>query len=130
MDFDLIKRKINFVRESIILAKEYLKDYGENNDRKNMLALERLAEEIVETSIKINKEILKSKKILPLSYKDSFLKLEILGLFDKEFIEILADTSTFRNELAHEYMGMSSFYSIENIRLIINNYPKYLLKKH
>lgn len=37
------------------------------------------------------------------------------------FIEELGDTAIFRNELAHEYMRMSSFYSIKNIKKVIDN---------
>ena len=125
---EIIQEKINFVQEKLIQAKNYLKDYENSKNKKDLLALERIIEQIVETSIKINKLILKTFNIQPLSYKESFLKLEKLNIFETDFLELLANTALFRNELAHDYMSTSNFYSLENIKKIISNYPKYLVK--
>lgn len=125
---EVILQKISFVQEKLNVSKEYLNDYKNSDTEKDLEALERVVEQIVETSIKINKELLNKINIFPLSYKESFLKLEKLNLFEKNFLKILAKTATFRNELAHDYINMSSFYSLENIELIIKNYPKYLIQ--
>ena len=128
MNNKVLSQKISFVQEKLEIAKKYLSDYEKLNFSRDLDALERVVEQIVETSIKINKELLDSINIYPISYQESFLKLDHLGIFEKDFLEKLAKTARFRNELAHEYLDMTSFYSIENIKFILKNYPLYLIK--
>ncbi|MFW6026465.1 MAG: HepT-like ribonuclease domain-containing protein [Candidatus Woesearchaeota archaeon] len=127
VNYEILEKKVAYVQELLQDAKKYLDDYEKSKDKRDKLALEREIEKIVETSIKINKEMLKIKNKFPPTYKDSFLYLEILQVFEKKFLQESAETAIFRNELAHEYMSMSSFYSLENMKKIIKLYPKYFL---
>jgi uncharacterized protein YutE (UPF0331/DUF86 family) len=124
----IIYEEIKFVNENLKLGKSFLKDYELSKSTKDLFALERVSEQIVETTIKINKRILKRKNIIPSTYKESFLKLRELKFIDDNFLEKLAETAIFRNELAHDYRNMDKFYSLENIKNILELYPIYLEK--
>jgi len=124
----IIFEEIKFVKGNLDTAKEFLNDFEKSKSKKDLYALERVAEQIVETSIKINKRLLKEKKLFPANYKESFELLKKLDFLDKILIEKLSQTASFRNKLAHDYKDMNNFYSVKNIKNIINIYPAYLNK--
>ena len=128
MNKQIVIHRIEFVRQKLIDAKLILNDYELLQSQRDKLALERICEEVVESATRINKEVLKLKNIIPFSYKDEFLKLKKLDIFTDEELEILSKTATFRNELAHEYLDLKNFYTISNIKTILQTYPNYLLK--
>ena len=127
MEREVIYAKIDFVTSKLEDSKKYLKEYDRNEEDIYLCAIERVIEQVVETTIKINSEILKDQRIIPKSYKDTFLEMKTFDI-DKKLLQEMANTAKFRNELAHEYLDMSKYYAIKNIKNIIKIYPKYLKK--
>lgn len=95
--------------------------------RTAFFASQKKAEELIEYAIKLNRLLLREKKIFPMSYKDSFLKLEKIG-FEKNLCEKFSDFAFFRNRLAHEYLEITEDETVEEIESLIKLFPKYLKK--
>ena len=125
MNVNLLKRKLDFVSKNLVLMQEILKDYKTGKEV-YFLALKRVAEEIVESAIKINFFLLNSKSKFAKSYRDSFLDLNCFEDFESDFLEEISKTAHFRNILAHEYVELTEEDVIDNIKKILELYPKYL----
>lgn len=128
-----ITEKIGFVNSQLknlkIDLEEFSKVSKEDNKKRWILnSIKREVEEITETVIKINTIILKDKSIFPSSYRNSFLDLKDLNIFEIKELEELSKTAIFRNELAHEYMNLGEDEVILNSKEILKLYPKYLVK--
>lgn len=124
-------RLIEFINESLdslrIILKKY-QDEKKDEEKKILLAaLERKAEECVETAIKLNQQVLEAKGKIAESYYSSFIELKILKMFNDNFLKKIASTAGFRNRLAHEYMDLDEKITVDTIRKIVDLYPKYLL---
>lgn len=92
-------------------------------------SIERDCEEVVECATKINQEILENHSILANSYRETFEKIQEVGiLFDKNELEELSSTTGFRNRLAHVYMDLDPKITIKSAKKIVELYPKYLIK--
>ena len=89
------------------------------------LSAQKKAEELVEYSIKINRELLKKENYFANSYKESFLLLEKLG-FEKNFCEKLSSFALFRNKLAHEYLVITKGEILEEVNLLKKEFPFYI----
>jgi uncharacterized protein YutE (UPF0331/DUF86 family) len=130
-----IKKRVEYIEMKLEKLKnscDKLKSEVTNNNSDEtyiiLRAIERDSEEIVECSVRINQDILEKKGKLASTYRESFLLLKELKIFENEFLEELGKTVIFRNKLAHEYMGMEDNLVIKNSQKILDLYPKYLLK--
>lgn len=137
MDKEEIIIRITYIKEKLKRLKKSIDKYDKyknvDNDEEYIAlrAVERDSEEIIETATKINQEILSDTGEIAMSYRESFEKLTKVKLFnskDKLFLEKLSNTTGFRNRLAHEYMNLNDEITLNSAKVILNIYPKYLLK--
>lgn len=97
-----ITEKVGFVNSQLknlkIDLEEFSKVRKEDNKKRWILnSIKREVEEITETVIKINTIILKDKSIFPSSYRNSFLDLKDLNIFEIKEVEELSKTAIFRS---------------------------------
>jgi uncharacterized protein YutE (UPF0331/DUF86 family) len=121
--------KCDYVSRALVDLKEALSLYGQNGPHAKLFyyAAEKKAEEVVESAVGINQEILfQALNHVSGSYKESFSDLEKLALFPKNELTVLARTANFRNRLAHDYMHLSEKETIGLMKDILKLYPNYL----
>jgi len=132
MDREIIENRIEYIKEKIKDINFEILKYDETLDKRikktHLAAAERWAEEIIESAININNEILKDFGKISESYYESFLELKVIDLFDDEFLEKIANTAGFRNRLAHEYMSLNEEITINSIKNIPVLYKNYLIE--
>ena len=95
-------------------------------DKIKRRAVERLIQLIVEVSCDINSFILSKKGIVAESYYDSFVKMDEIGIIEKEVALKLARTTGLRNRIIHEYGEYKDEVVYKNISIFIEFYGKYL----
>jgi uncharacterized protein YutE (UPF0331/DUF86 family) len=130
MDTKKTNKYINYITENLKLLQKFIIKYENGTEDYDIIisAIYRKAEEIVETAIKINNEILLSQNIISDSYFESFTNLKKINLLNEKKLLALAKTAGFRNRLAHEYMDLNENLAIDAIKKILKNYPEYLEK--
>lgn len=130
MDKLIIEHKIESILELLEKLKSIFKEYDANDKLKEFLlyAAEKKSEEVVESAISINQELLRSKSKVSLSYYDSFIDLKIFDVFSLSELKELAGTAGFRNRLAHEYLEIDAQIALKSMRNLLKVYPPYLLK--
>jgi uncharacterized protein YutE (UPF0331/DUF86 family) len=126
-----INKRIDYISEKLEKLSISLKKYDDSSSDENdkyiaLKAIERDCEEIVESAVRVNQEILSDLRSIGDTYRDSFEKLKKLKLFEKELLEKLANTTGFRNRLAHDYIDMDEDITIVSAKNILEIYPKYL----
>lgn len=132
MNKEEIKTRIDYIRRKLDTLKRAIDDYETQTDSfetyKSLKTIERDCEEIVESAIRINQEVLEDTGEIGQTYRESFEKLVELNLFDKDILEKLANTTGFRNRLAHDYMDLDDEITVKTARNILKLYSDYLLK--
>lgn len=131
MDEEIIIKRLDYMREKLKDLDQDLNNYESFSSKKNLLktirgAIERWCEEIVESAVTINNELLSSINKVPDSYYKSFIELESLNIFNEKDLEKLASTAGYRNRLAHDYMNIDPEISINSAKNILNIYKKYI----
>jgi uncharacterized protein YutE (UPF0331/DUF86 family) len=129
MDKKLLN-KIDTLKDFYEELKEQYEIYNtidEKYKKTAILALQKKSEEIIEHSIKVNRELLKKKNIFAISYQDSFLKLSKFG-FEENLVKKFTSFALFRNKLAHEYLEITDEESMKYVDELIEKYPEYLKK--
>lgn len=84
---------------------------------------------MIESSIIINNELLKSKQEYSGTYQSSFKKL--VGLFDltsedKGLIEKCASFTKVRNIVVHEYATLNEDFTLIDYKEILDYFPRYV----
>jgi uncharacterized protein YutE (UPF0331/DUF86 family) len=132
MDKEIIIKRLKYIQEKLEDISYNITKHSQAedvNERKTyQAALERWSEEVVESAVNINNELLESINEFSFSYFESFSKLKILNIFDDKTLKKLSSTSGFRNRLAHEYMELDPKITIESIKQILNLYKIYIKK--
>ena len=124
-----IESKLDKLKISLNKYKEFLANNEVDNVYLALKAVERDCEEIVESAVKINQEILETHfDYIAQSYRESFEKLEECSIFNKETLKKLSNTTGFRNRLAHDYMNLDDNIIIKTGKLILLLYSKYILR--
>lgn len=124
MDKEKLINQLNYISEYIKELKIGITRLGD--DLLIQQGVERLSEKIIESAIKINQELLTNKNIFVKSYYESFIELKQLNLFDEKILLQLAQTTGFRNRLAHEYQNLDDEITINSIKKLPELYKKYL----
>lgn len=131
MDKQIILKRIAFIKVKLEDLKNALDSYEKTKDVKEKKnaegAIERWSEEIVESAVNINMELLAEINEITNSYYNSFINLEKLN-FKVEFLKKIAPTAGFRNRLAHDYMDLDKELMIKTAKFILIIYKEYLLK--
>ena len=130
MEKIIIENKIGNLIVLLEKLEIILKEYEKNSKLKEFLfyAAEKKAEEIVELAISINQELLKFKGKMSQSYYDSFIDLNLFGVFDENFLIKLANTAGFRNRLAHDYLDIDEKVAFNTMKDMLSLYKLYLQK--
>jgi len=132
MDKEIIEKRLSYIIEKLKDLKydlnKYEKTIGEKDKKTVQGAIERWAEEIVESAININQELLSSKNKVSDSYYNSFIDLKCLDFFDNNFLTKIASTAGFRNRLAHDYMNVDKEVMLKSARFLLKLYKEYILK--
>ena len=132
MDVEIIEDRIYYIKDKIKDINFEIEMYNKTLDKRvkksHLAAAERWAEEIIESAININNEILKDYGKISTSYYESFLELKIIDMFEDKFLEKIANTAGFRNRLAHEYMDLNEEITLNSIKNIPKLYKEYLIK--
>lgn len=126
----IIIKRIDFIINSLTRLKDVLKKQKDSLLKEYLLlASERIAEEIVESAISINQEILNQFfDHISNSYYESFIDLKKLETFTEKELLDLAKTAGFRNRLAHDYLELNPEITLKSIQKILKIYPPYLQK--
>lgn len=128
MGNEILINKIQILKElynELLEQKSIYKEVEEKYKTTSYLALQKKAEEVIEFMIRVNKILLMKKGIIPMSYKESFLKLEKLS-FNEDFVQKLSELAWFRNRLAHDYIIITKKEIIEKIDLLVKLFNDYL----
>lgn len=134
---DFIKRKITLIQDEMVklsdLAKYTIDEIAK--DFVKQAAVERMLEKIITRAIDINQHIIaetKNKNMSsPKDYKETFMALAELGVYDKSFAEEVSKSVGTRNMLVHEYdkVDYSRVYnSIGDCLRDYNDYCERVLK--
>ncbi len=131
MSKELIKRKLEYLKENLIELKERkIRLEAEKNefDKKTLkLASSKLIEEIIESAIKINNTFLLEKNKYANTYYESFIRLGEIYDIDKNLLLKLAKTTSYRNKVVHEYELFDKDEKLLNvIKEILEYYEKYV----
>ncbi len=124
----IIYSKIENIVELLKKLKDILIEYEKNQKLQEFLlyAAEKKAEEIIESAISMNQELLKRKGKLSLSYYESFIDLQCFSVFNQKELLELAKTAGFRNRLAHDYLTINQELALKTMKLMLKIYPLYL----
>ncbi|HOI60134.1 MAG TPA: DUF86 domain-containing protein [Candidatus Pacearchaeota archaeon] len=124
-----IEKKISLIREDIVrlkqlgslTAEEIFSNFGKQ------AIIERLMERIVTRAIDINQHLISclEKNKSPENYRDTFLFLSDLGIYDKDFGEKIAKSVGLRNILIHDYDKVDYTILYSSISDCILDYVKY-----
>jgi uncharacterized protein YutE (UPF0331/DUF86 family) len=120
-----IEKKFETLKLAII---DFEKEQKKFEKYKALKTIERDCEEIVESAVRINQEVLESVDFFPETYRKSFEELSRFELFPEKELEKLAGTTGFRNRLSHEYLDLDERITLKSAKNILKLYPKYLAK--
>lgn len=130
MDNKLILDKLTYMKELIEILDSRIEKYKSQNDeieKKTLFAaMSKFSEEIIEIGIKINNILLEENNDFALSYYETFSKLEKYYEIDNDFLKKIANTTGFRNRVAHEYADLNIDITIKSFSNIVNLYLKYI----
>lgn len=130
MDREIILKRLEFIStklEDLSYDLKKIETTKEKRDKTTLYgAIERWCEEIVESAISINQELLSLKHKSAQSYYLSFIMLEEFELFDEKTLLKLASTAGFRNRLAHDYMDLDKEIMVVSAKALLNLYVNYV----
>lgn len=128
-----LEKRITYISTALedlaYALKRYDAEADENDKKMAYYASEKKAEEVVESSVALNQDILFNEfNYVSGSYKDSFKDLSKLNLFSKGELKVLMETAKFRNRLAHDYLELSEDETVKQMKNFIRIYPEYIKK--
>lgn len=125
----MVKKRIERVEDDLLHLKDFVgfsfDDVAKNyNTHKTV---ERIIEIIVNHAIDINQHIIveQGKGSLPFDFKESFLLLEDLGVYPREFAEKISESAGLRNILVHEYTKLDEKKFYRSIKDCYRDYTQY-----
>jgi uncharacterized protein YutE (UPF0331/DUF86 family) len=132
-DMEEVNKRIDYINERLKTLKLAIEDYKIQKKKfekyKSLKTIERDAEEIIECATRINQEVLKNNDEFADTYRESFeLLFELEIIDDEDYCKKLANTTGFRNRLAHDYIELDPQLTLKTGENILKLYPKYLLK--
>lgn len=131
MDKKLIKLKLNNIIKNLDYLNKANQKYIKEKNSFELIILKssmaKFIEEIIENAIKINTIILKENDLFAENYFQSFNLLKEIIKVDKDFLEEISKTTSFRNNIVHNYENFKTQKNLEeNIEPIIFLYKKYI----
>jgi uncharacterized protein YutE (UPF0331/DUF86 family) len=108
---DFVRRKLQLITDDLGRLMQF-RDTGYDEligDPVRLAAVERLLERIILRAIDVNEHLIatlseeEEEKSARLTYRDTFLRLVPIGVYDQGFAEQIARSAGLRNILVHEY---------------------------
>ena len=132
-DKNLVTKKLTYMIDALGDLEKAIKYYKDNHDSENQkffyYAAQKKAEEIVESAISVNQMILMEEfNKQSDNYYLSFMDLGSLDIFTEMELEKMAQTTGFRNRLAHEYVNLDPEITKKSMENILKLYPSYIKK--
>jgi uncharacterized protein YutE (UPF0331/DUF86 family) len=131
---EIVRRKLQLIAEDLgQLAAFRDASYEEvTADFVKLAAVERMLERIVMRAIDVNEHLIselatgEEERITRLSYRDTFLRLAALGVYDTAFAEQIARSAGLRNVLVHDYNDADRRIVHGAIRDALRDYRRYV----
>ncbi|MGI6341080.1 MAG: type VII toxin-antitoxin system HepT family RNase toxin [Minisyncoccales bacterium] len=126
---EFVEKKVSLIEEDI----KRLKDFGNMTAEEIFLnyekqaTVERLMERIIARAIDINQYLIRqlNKDVIPQNYRQTFLILSDLGIYDEKFGERISKSIGIRNVLIHDYDKIDFKLLYSSISDCISDYIKY-----
>lgn len=126
---EFVEKKVSLIEEDI----KRLKDFGNMTAEEIFLnyekqaTVERLMERIIARAIDINQYLIRqlNKDVIPQNYRQTFLILFDLGIYDEKFGERISKSIGIRNVLIHDYDKIDFKLLYSSISDCISDYIKY-----
>lgn len=126
---EFVEKKVSLIEEDI----KRLKDFGNMTAEEIFLnyekqaTVERLMERIIARAIDINQYLMRqlNKDVIPQNYRQTFLILSDLGIYDEKFGERISKSIGIRNVLIHDYDKIDFKLLYSSISDCISDYIKY-----
>jgi len=126
---EFVEKKVSLIEEDI----KRLKDFGNMTAEEIFLnyekqaTVERLMERIIARAIDINQYLIRqlNKDVIPQNYRQTFLILSDLGIYDEKFGERISKSIGIRNVLIHDYDKIDYKLLYSSISDCISDYIKY-----
>jgi uncharacterized protein YutE (UPF0331/DUF86 family) len=133
---DLVRRKLHLISEDLARLLPFREVSLEElqADDVRMAAVERMLERIVMRAVDVNEHLLselatgREPRIARLSYRDTFLRLTDLGVYDQPLAERIAASAGLRNILVHDYNDVDRRIVHASIRSCLEDYREYVEK--
>lgn len=131
IDTDLVKRKISLIQDDLVKLSSFTGFPLEQvlSDFMKQATLERLLERIINRAIDINRHIIsemKNEKISsPKDYRDTFLILAELHVFQTDFAKEISKSIGTRNVITHEYDKVDQSLIYNSIGDCLRDYNEY-----
>lgn len=125
----MVKNRIERIEEDLLHLKDFVgfsfDDIAKNYNTHK--AAERIIEVVVNHAIDINQHIVVEcgKGHLSFDFKESFLLLEDLGFYPKEFAERISSSAGLRNILVHDYTKLDEKKFYSSIKDCYRDYTQY-----
>lgn len=122
--YDYILFKLKKIKQHLEKYEIVQKKNDSDMEYVYLRSIERDCEECVECATRINQHILEEHSLFADSYRETFEKLEKVGIkLNSKEIEELSTTTGFRNRLAYVYMELDSNITIKSAQKIVALYP-------
>ena len=126
---EFVEKKVSLIEEDV----KRLKDFGNMTAEEIFLnyekqaTVERLMERIIARAIDINQYLIRqlNKDVIPQNYRQTFLILSDLGIYDEKFGERISKSIGIRNVLIHDYDKIDFKLLYSSISDCISDYIKY-----
>lgn len=126
---EFVEKKVSLIEEDV----KRLKDFGNMTAEEIFLnyekqaTVERLMERIIARAIDINQYLIRqlNKDVIPQNYRQTFLILSDLGIYDEKFGERISKSIGIRNVLIHDYDKIDFKLLYSSISDCISDYTKY-----
>lgn len=131
IDKNFITRKVSLIQNELVHLAPF-KDYSFEEISKDFMkqaAMERFLERAINRAIDINQYILAQNAEIsiepPKDYRETFLRLVDLGIYEEEFAKNISRSVGTRNILAHDYDKAEQSLVYTSVRDCLVDYTKY-----
>ena len=130
MEIEVIKEKLVYLREILnkleIRFAKYNKETNQEDKETLFIAISKLCEKVIEIAININNKLLEANNDYASTYYQTFEKLKKYYKIDEKIIKKLAQSTSIRNKVAHEYENLLKEQKIEKFKEISEIYNEYI----
>lgn len=131
---EFVRRKLQLISEELTHLLEFREVTFQEltQDPVKLAAVERYIERIVNRAIDVNQHLVaelatgKEERISRLTYRETFLKLSLFGVYSDDFAKTIASSAGLRNVIVHEYNDVSKEILYNSIGESLKRYRQYI----